>query len=425
MSWLAFLDAPADARSQPPLVIRRVAAAFAATFCIALLAGTLMPLYGAPASGDSLCLICGQIGGADFVDNILAFAPLGLAASLALGRPATAALLVMLMSGAIEVLQWRIIAGRDASLGDLVANTLGGILGAAIAAYWRPITMPNRPSASRLVALWTILTCLILGAAVWLTQPAPVDLRYRAYWMPNTHGLATPLLDDVLLFDSPIRHGALIEPSDFAPAFSAGELDITLTIQGSYAGSVPIDLFQLANRLERRINVVSVEGNVVFQPLLRATRARFWSPSSHIPGVLTGDESTTTTIRYTTHPGGAQAEWSSGGATQTAEIGYSPIEFWRLLVSDSVIPSRFYPLLALSCAAVLLLPIGYWSGFSRMALGAATGLVPVTVGLLGWPKLAGRPFGGFSEWVALTIVLLLGWLLGRAVRLVVDKRQQT
>lgn len=405
-------------------MVRRSAAVLAIAFTVALLAGTLMPLYGPPTSGEGLCLICGEVGAADFVDNILAFVPLGLAAALALGRPGIAALLVMLMSGTIEVLQWRIIAGRDASLGDLVANSLGGIIGAIIAAQWRAIAFPDRRVATRLIASWAILAGLVTGLTVWLTQPDPLSLKYRAYWMPNTHGLLNPSLDAVELFGTPVSHASWIEPDDLPSPFAAGELDISLSIQGSYTRNVPIDLFQLANRLERRINVVARDGEVVFQPLLKASRGRFWSPSSRLPGVLAGSDSTETRIRYTTRPGGAEASWASNGNSNTVDFRYSPIEFWRFLISDSVIPSSYHPILAFGCAAVLLLPLGYWSGFSRLVWGTVTAAVTTGVGALGWPLVAGRGVTHLSDLGLLSAALFVGWLVGRIAGAAVNHRDE-
>ena len=58
---------------------QRVSLLFSVLFGLALLAGTLRPGADLPQSGSGLCLICGEVGGADFVANIVAFVPFGLA----------------------------------------------------------------------------------------------------------------------------------------------------------------------------------------------------------------------------------------------------------------------------------------------------------------------------------------------------------
>ena len=75
------------------------------------------------------CIACGQSGTADLLLNLLLFLPLGVAARGA-GWPARRTLaLVFALTLAIEVIQGTLLVGRDASLGDVLANTTGGMLG--------------------------------------------------------------------------------------------------------------------------------------------------------------------------------------------------------------------------------------------------------------------------------------------------------
>lgn len=71
----------------------------------------------------------------EFTANIAMFFPLGFFLALALPRRVwwVALTLIPLFSGTIELLQAMFLAERFASVFDVIANTLGGYLGAAVA----------------------------------------------------------------------------------------------------------------------------------------------------------------------------------------------------------------------------------------------------------------------------------------------------
>jgi hypothetical protein len=134
---------------------------------------TLTPTPEArPVLGSAFCLLCGEYGGVDFLLNVLLFVPLGLGLRLAgvSGRGAVLAALVATVT--IEALQLQIVAGRDASLGDLLSNTAGGALGALLAVRWRALLLPRGRAAARLAwaapALWAALAAgTALSATLW------------------------------------------------------------------------------------------------------------------------------------------------------------------------------------------------------------------------------------------------------------------
>lgn len=84
---------------------------------------------GALAATRWWCVLCGPSGGADFFQNLLLLLPLGFCLARARWQPARAILLVILIPIGIELAQGFIIPGRDASLGDVLANAAGGMLG--------------------------------------------------------------------------------------------------------------------------------------------------------------------------------------------------------------------------------------------------------------------------------------------------------
>jgi len=73
----------------------------------------------------------------NLVLNVILFVPLGIGLSLSGLRAAPAVLCAFAATIGIEALQIEVIAGRDSSIGDAVANTLGAAIGVRVARRWR------------------------------------------------------------------------------------------------------------------------------------------------------------------------------------------------------------------------------------------------------------------------------------------------
>jgi hypothetical protein len=121
-------------------------------------AATLRPDPGSP-DVSHLCLLCGPLSGVDAVLNVLLFAPLGFGLALAGFRPWTAVALTSSYSLAIELLQHVALEGRHASVGDVVTNSLGGLLGFMAGRHFFELIRPAERTATRLGAAWL---------AIWL-----------------------------------------------------------------------------------------------------------------------------------------------------------------------------------------------------------------------------------------------------------------
>ena len=122
---------------------------------------------------------------ADFVRNIILFAPMGFGLRLAGVRSRWAILAGTLLSATVELLQIRVIVGRDASVLDWISNTLGTVVGVGIAGQMKAIILPSPRGALRLTigALMGWLAILILGA--WGIQPAPTEFPFWGQRTPR------------------------------------------------------------------------------------------------------------------------------------------------------------------------------------------------------------------------------------------------
>src|SRR5918998_1555401 len=89
-------------------------------------ATTLVPLPQQSAASQITplwCLVCGDYGGVDVINNILLFIPFAFGLRLLGLRSQLVVAAGALLSLGIELLQWWVIPGRDASLSDLLTNT--------------------------------------------------------------------------------------------------------------------------------------------------------------------------------------------------------------------------------------------------------------------------------------------------------------
>jgi len=80
---------------------------------------------------------------------------------------------------AIESLQINAIAGRDASLGDILMNIGGGSIGMVIGAHLYSILQPPRSLALKLAAIWLAAWGGVVGLAAYASVPSlPEKLYY-------------------------------------------------------------------------------------------------------------------------------------------------------------------------------------------------------------------------------------------------------
>lgn len=132
----------------------------------------------------------------DGLNNILLFAPLGLALAWSGRRITTAGLLSFCLSLVVELLQWRAIDGRDAALHDLLANTAGGFVGAG--AWHLKLLWPSARVAARASGVGVMLVGAYAGApGRWFVPVGPTG-PYYAHLNPRT----APFPTDAALLDA-------------------------------------------------------------------------------------------------------------------------------------------------------------------------------------------------------------------------------
>lgn len=140
------------------------------------------------------CVACGEAGVADLFLNVVLFVPLGLAArGLGMSLWRTLAVVVPLTVG-IEVTQGLLLTGRDAALGDVLANSAGGLAGwlgyPLIALLGRPSrTVSWRASA----VLFTLTTTLWFASGIGLKPSLSDQVPLTALTQPTAETRRFPV----------------------------------------------------------------------------------------------------------------------------------------------------------------------------------------------------------------------------------------
>jgi hypothetical protein len=240
---------------------------------------------GEGGGGARGCLICGERGLADFLSNIILFIPLGAAIAFRKGRLWQAFVLSVLLSIVVELAQWRIIAGRDANPGDLLANVTGGLVGwiAARARPWRPIA---HGANVRAYATALLTTALLLGALTLFT-PALWRSTYYLHWTPAYKNLEryegavlATRLGPLEWLEGP--HSPMEPPGIVGEQLQRAPLHVKFVTGESTTSLAPI--ISISDEWQEEVLLIGVEGtDVVYRFNSRANSLRLHDRNVRLP----------------------------------------------------------------------------------------------------------------------------------------------
>lgn len=410
--------------------------------CVALAvigAATLAPTSNArPVVGSALCILCGDYGGVDFLLNVILFVPLGLGLRLA-GAPVVAAVIgALAATTTIETLQLQVIAGRDASLGDLVSNTLGGLLGALLVGRWRALLFPPARRAARLALLasaaWFGLAAVTaLSTTLWtphsevLYRRSPAGRRWG--WFPGRI-LGTSAGDAAIARAAGDGDGRFAVP---APVPQGGPVLMTVVVVsgGPAPGSAAISMVMdpdghdVVSVLQRRRDLVFRVRTGAALALLRVpglTVENLFAPRDERAaraGWPVAGDTVRVAAHYTRQRLRLDVWWRGGHAVRAAPL--HPFVAWSYLLPWEYSYGRWAGVLSALWAGGLIAPAAYWAARARaredsrpstLAVGLAAGggllLVPMVAGVNAVPAVV---WGG----VALGLAFGVGagrWSLG-------------
>ena len=377
---------------------------------------TLSPIAGQARASETtplLCLVCGNKGGVDVLLNLLLFAPFAVGLRLAGWRWPRIVAVAALVSFSVEFLQFTVIPGRDASLSDLLANTTGAGVWAALAPRWRQLVIPSPRAASLLLAVWAVLWIGSLAATVWLQHPHTLRGPLRNRW-PET-AMPEPAFDGRVLEarvngvtmpreDTPLDRAAIRRSID------RGEMMVEVR---AMSGRPTEDLAMLYGLRVRGIAVVGLSQfgrDAVLITPSRAQRFRLWAPTLQLRDALPPDSGVPMTVRGALRAHHLQLSVSWGGRVQQTTMVLRPTLGWTMISPLKFVLGRKIRLLTALWVGGLVLPLGFWAA-ALPRRGVALGVLGCVIGagLLGIPAISGAPPSLWSEWTAAVAGAALGW----------------
>src|SRR5262245_27357446 len=324
---------------------------------VVILGVTLVPLEATDGPPPILCVLCGDGALADGVLNAALFLPLGAALSIAGWRPWSTIVLGALLSCGVETAQF-VIPGRDPSLSDVLFNTLGAVLGVALAksapALWR--SSPRRGDV--LSIAWALVAASVLTlTGVLLTPSFPEDLYYGG-WTPrfghlewyggrvlqaSVDGLEIP--DGVLRSSLQIRERLLADSAIYVVARAGPRPQ----------GLAP--LFTIHDQHQREILLVGIDGDdIIFRYRTRAVAWGLIGPEIRVRDAVPGI-GWRKPLAVIVHPAG-NGHCIGVNATEHCGLGYTIGTGLALLLP---VPLWLRPILSVVWLVGLFFPIGLWA----------------------------------------------------------------
>lgn len=314
--------------------------------------------------------LSGDEGLQDFVANVALFVPLGLSLVLSGWRARSATLAGGACSMLIEITQARLLPNRDATASDVLANTLGAAVGAALMVSWPRLLHPPPRLARRLALAGALLGTLVFAMTAWLTQPAE-----PGRWYLGQYGGSPPPARDSFSFGTltmrangiAIPWGAIPDPVGALSGTRATRLEFSGVITRATAEWARLaGLHEIAPHAGRqRLNV---EWNG--RDLRVVSRARAEALLLRSPWILLPDAAEPTpgdTLRVVVTAGTTlSVAVTQRGVTHAATL-LTPLAGWMLFVPDGLTPRRGAVFLHLLWLLLLFGPTLWWSVVARRA----------------------------------------------------------
>lgn len=378
-----------------------------------------------------LCVLCGALGGVDFILNVLLFAPLGFGLSLAgvTWRRGIGAIVASTL--AIEALQIFVVPGRDASVGDVIANSLGGALGWLVAVRLGTLLRPQEQTAWRLLVSWLVAWLVLQWTAAYAITPTPSMGRHYGR-VGRAYGGSPPYAGRILaptLNAAPIPDMSFPRSSAALDALSRGShLAFEVTVIPGPA--VPwATIAQIVDSVgeevvlgaARRRDFVFGVRSAAATLYLRSLRFRLPDAFAGDPADAAPSAGDTVRLRATYVPPRITLSARTRSRERHSEILLSASSGWRLLTPAQTYldgSGRDDALNGLWLFA-LFSPAGYWAGYvaKRSRKRAAAVIVLATLsGLSLGPVAFGLRIALWSEALGSVAGLASGLVAARVLR---------
>lgn len=360
-----------------------------------------------------LCLVCGDHGGADVGANLLLFVPLAAGLRLAGVSWRRVVLASALLSLTVELLQYFVIPGRDASLSDVLTNTTGGAVGAALAPEAVAALRPQPTRARRLFLAGAAAWLATMAMSAWLLAPAVLKGRLISNWADPSAGwdVFTGVVDSVRL------NGREMPADDLAPDRDALRSELaegTFRLEVIFRSGIPRRdqawIYHLRTPRGEVLTLYQLGRHAGVELPARAQRFRARPVTATLRDGLPADSGVPVRVRVTAAAGVVRLVSTYQGQTHRSELGISPAYGWRLISPFELGFGEEVEWFSALCLTASVLPLAYWASRApRRRVAAATLGLTLAAGLAVVPVLAGfSPVAGY-EWIGAAVGVAAGW----------------
>jgi hypothetical protein len=398
----------------------------------AIVFATLRPSPPPATPLPMFCLVCGELGGVDVALNIILFIPLGAALAWSGMRWHRAVLVSVAVSLGIESLQFTIVPGRDASLGDLLTNSIGGCLGAGLMRNWKAWLLPPTRAAGALALGAAAAMIAVLLASAALLQPAIPYMDTFGQWAPRQPRFApfTGSVHDVTVNGMHVPYALVPERDRFLAPFQAGTPHISTEVTTGQPTERLSAIARGANSLFELFLIGQDGTALIFRTRLEASDWALRQPS-----IALDDALPTAGVRAILEGGLTSDGWYArvrdDRGTRERRVPFAVSLGWSFLMPFDRPLGRDYRWLSALWLIGLAFPAAYWSALAALrrptgsSNGTGTGIasrgpwlwmvvspLAIFVGLTLVPRVVHFQAAHWSEWLATLGGALAGWTAG-------------
>ncbi len=350
----------------------------------------------------------GDYGLADAVANVGLFVPLGWALAVAGVRPRRAVAIVLATTFTVEFLQYTIVAGRQASVWDVLANGVGGVIGIGLPHLSSRI-MRSPPFAVRAATVYGV--AVVAGIAVGVLLQAVPQPRALRWTNQDSHRPAyMPFAGTI----NDVRMNGTSVPADAWTEIPAGRVTIDVDLASALPSPRLAEIIQFwlpdgrgwawVDQLGRDLRVHAVSRSDALRLRGHSLWVREAMPSAAGEPVALHLE-----LRRFAH------EIVVRNAQHEVRFSQriSPGDGWQLFAPFARPRERWGSLLQGLWMALLLAPLGYTAASCSLRTVAVAG-AGVAIGLLVLPIALGCAWLPVSGWCGVVGGILAGAWVGRA-----------
>jgi hypothetical protein len=348
--------------------------------------------------------------------NVFLFVPLGAGLYLSGVNGLRAVAIACALSMAVELTQLFVIPGRDATLGDVIMNTIGASLGFLVALKSKVWLTPRPGVAARLAIVsgigWLLLQALTTAALM----PSYPSSDYYGEVAPSLAGFAKFRggVRNAAVGDIPIPNSRFPSTDAVIKALSAGSA-LSATAIPSALSSEVAPVVRIADDRQREIALLGLRrGDFVFRvrTVAATLRLRPLTFALMIPPRESTDQTSALTVSGQYRRNNVSLRTADSQSVVTNQIAVSPALGWALFVPFQWFIRAGMREEALEClwVALILVPLGYWVGRwsarsgwgtarARIITAACLEILLVTAGLVGLPLLLGLASVSLAEFL--------------------------